>query len=129
MLGQHADELISESVKHFDFVSMTFNVDVMVKRGRKEVHRDVSIKCTFDIFNFACFLVKLCHFENVVLLATVLSEDKVIVLVDVKVHEVLTLDFRILNHLFLRNYLNTRILILHRLLVLSEQKRSIAEVV
>ena len=63
------------------------------------------------------------------LLSTVLCEDKVIILIHVEVHEVLASDFSILNHLFLRQDLNARILIIHCLLILSEQDSSISEVV
>ena len=58
-----------------------------------------------------------------------LRKDKVIVLIHVEVHEIVTPNFCVFHHLFLRNDLYARVLIIHCLLILSEQYRPITEVI
>ena len=108
---------------------MTLDINIVVERGREEVHRDITIKCSLDIFNLTCLLVKLCHFKHIMLLSAMLRKDKVIILVHVEIHEVVAPDFSILDHLFLRNDLDARVLIFQCLLILSEENCSISEVV
>ena len=79
MLGQHADQSICERIEHFDLVSVTLNVNVVIERRGKEVHRDVSIECSHYILDLSCFLVEFLNLKDIMLLSLKFSKDHIII--------------------------------------------------
>lgn len=60
------DQLVSESVQHFDLMSMALDVDIVMEGRREEIHWDTSIKGPQYIFDSASFPVELGDFEDIV---------------------------------------------------------------
>ena len=80
---------------------VTLDVDVVVERRRHEVHRYATIERAKDSSDLTCLSVEGGNLEYIVLEPSMLCEEHVVVLVDIEVELLLSLDASVLHNLLL----------------------------
>ena len=101
VLWEHTNQVVCESIKDFDLVRVTLDVDIVVKRRRHEVHRDAPIERAEDSSDLTSLSVEGSDLKDIVLEPSMLCEEHVVVLVDIEVELLLSLDASVLHNLLL----------------------------
>jgi len=118
------------SIKHLNLVCKAIDVDVVMERGRQEVHWNAPIKSAerlVSIHDLAGLLVKLEDLEYAVLLVVMLHHNQVIVTADIDVLVFVINQSRILCNFLVGYNLHTKVLILRVFLDLPVNYRSVSE--
>ena len=80
---------------------VTLDVDIVVERRRHEVHWDAPIESAEDSPDLTCLSVEGSDLKDIVLEPSMLCEEHVVVLVDIEVELLLSLDASVLHNLLL----------------------------